>query len=159
MFINVKQKPDSEDLSELRAAITEHQLFAGLSEGAIDRLVPACRIKYFTDEEVGCHCGDAHHEAYIVLGGTLALSESVKDLRHVVDLAREGAVVNLGALLGLVQPNTSAVAMGSAMVLAIDTRMLLAVMNDDPGIGYPVLMSLSRLLVAQANRALTNLLG
>jgi CRP-like cAMP-binding protein len=159
MVINATPSSDSKDATALREAMAEHQLFAGLSDDAIDRLTPACRVKHFTDEEVGCHSGDAHHEAYVVLAGTLALSESVKDMRHVVDLAREGAAVNLGALLGLMQPHTSAVAMGSATVLAIDRKMLLAVMDDDLTIGYLMLMSLSRLLVAQANRALTNLLG
>ena len=134
----------SVDLASLSRTVESHDLFQGLDLKDIERLVPACRVKVFENEEVGCHCGDAHHDAFLVTEG---------GLEHVVDLAGFSTALGLGGLLAFVQPHVSARPLGTAELLAIDTAMLNRIMERNTDIGFPVLRNLAKkLLVSQVDR-------
>ena len=149
----------SVDLASLSRTVESHDLFQGLDLKDIERLVPARRVKVFENEEVGCHCGDAHHDAFLVTEGTVAVTYTEGGLEHAVDLAGFGTVVGLGGLLAFVQPHVSARALGTAELLAIDTAMLNRIMERNTDIGFPVLPNLAKLLVGHLARQLGHALG
>ena len=159
MFLGFDEQNDDqspEDNYQLTHELVKgHNLFAELTEEEIERVMPALRLKKFHNREITCHCPDAHHDAFLVVEGTVALSLSTDDgLQHVLELAGFGTMFNVGGLLGFVEPHKSARALGTVRLLALDTEMLGHVLEDDKHIGYSVLKTLMGLHVAQCDRQL-----
>ena len=144
----------SEAEARLVCELADHGLFEGLESDQIVRLVPTCRVKTFNDEEIGCHCHDVHHDAFVVAEGTVAISYTVGGLEHTVELAGFGAVFNVGGMFGFVERHKGARALGTVKLMAIDTEILRRMLDDDTRLGYPVLKNLARLLMAQFDREL-----
>jgi signal-transduction protein with cAMP-binding, CBS, and nucleotidyltransferase domain len=153
------QQQQSEELTTLRRSLAEHDLFAGLDGAQLAALIPASRIKEFDDEEITCKCHDASHEAFVLLAGTVAISESDGTTERTVEMAGFGSVVNFAGLLGLVRPLSKARALGRVQALAVDTRLLAEAMERDARVGFVVTRNLAKLMVAQRDRQIAHLIG
>lgn len=142
------------------AAITTHGLCEGVPKDKLEKLFPACNIEEITDDEIVCHCAAelAHHDAFLVLDGKVAIKYRQGVLEHVLELAGYGALFNISNLVGWQGDDVGARALGRAEILAIDTEKLLKLFEDDPSIGYRMTRNLARLLMEQHKKHLAHYL-
>lgn len=155
MFLQQKSTPDAQSLT-LR--LRENRLFSELSEDQIKKLVPAFRVKQFKDEDIICHCPDATHDAFILLDGKVAVKLMLGDLQYVIELQGAGAVFNAPGLLHVHSPYSIATALGTAVLIALDSDQIHTIISKDAQIGSAIFKTASRLIVEQYEKQLEHLL-
>ena len=157
-LLSGRKAPQTDELRLLQEVLRGSALFEGLTDDMIAELVPACRVKAFSQEDISCHCPDASHDAFILTEGVVAVTRKHPDDEHVLDLATQGAVFNVGALMGAAHDYAHSRALGQVQVVALDGVMLQALFHRDPYMGYVVTRTLGQLLSNQMGKLLDHLL-
>lgn len=160
MFTGIftKTKGQSERES-LIAALRGNDLFGDLSENKIKKLVPAFRVKEFNGEQITCHCPDASHDSFVVVQGRVAVTRRKGEFEHTLELEDKGGIINVGLMTEGMSPYTGARALGQTTVLAIDTKKVASLAQEDPELGSILFKNVCSILSGQFEKQLDRLLN
>lgn len=138
------------------SSISKHRLFEGLSSESIDKLFGALMVEDFEEQEIVCKCPPqiAHHDAFLVLNGTVAIKFRTATMEHVLELAGFGTIFNIEGMLGLTRQDIGVRALGHVEVMMMDVQKLQNIFSEDTAVGYLVMKNLAKLSVEQHRRYL-----
>lgn len=137
-------------------SLSEHHLFAGLKPDQVGKLFGSLMVEDFKDEEIVCRCPAqiAHHDAFLVLSGKVAIKLRTGSVEHVLDLAGFGTIFNIEGLLELTRQDIGARALGAVELMMIDVEKLLKYFSQESEAGYLIMRNLARLSVEQHRKYL-----
>ena len=146
---------------QLLSAIATHGLFAGLPHRKVEGLFPACLLEQYQDEEIVCRCPAevAHHDAFLVLNGKVAVKYRLGDAEHVMELAGFGTLFNVGGVVEAKGDDVGARALGPVVLMMMDAEKLGQMFAEDPSVGYVVVRNLTKLLMEQHRKYLERYLS
>jgi len=139
------------DLDSIKGILRSSELFRGLTEEEIDRLLPLCQEEVFeAGTEIFCEGGECQYvrmlrSGRVALETELALSRSSVE-RATVDVLSQGSSFCWSALMETNILTASGRCMEDADVIAIDGARLRALLGANPLMGYKVAQNLVKVV-------------
>jgi signal transduction histidine kinase len=147
----IEQMPIERKMDSIKDILASSDLFKGLSDDELDKLLPLCRVEVYEAGMVIACEGEACRYVQTIESGKVALETNIAIGRTsvesaTIDVLSDGSNLCVSALIEPSILTDTGRCLETTRVLALDTEGLKTLFEENPQIGYKVARNLAKVV-------------